>query len=285
MKSKNPFFEKVKTCKNCGSENIDKYCSNCGQKVFIKRFTLKAFLWVLIGTFTLERGFYHTVLMMFLKPGKLLNDYIKGKTREYINPLKYLFIIGGLFAFIMIKTDIIDSTYKSGNTILYNSNEELKQGYEEIKDDEQFIKMQENVLKYTKGYINVIPMIVIPFYSLILLLFYRSRKLFYGEVLIMNSFIFAQTFLITILILVPLIHFIPALKSFFPFLTFITSIVYLSYALNTTFKESPVMSVIKSFFIYIFGTIVFWIFLVLLILILMIIFSILGISLIDIMSS
>lgn len=284
MKSKDLLFEKTTTCKNCGCENIGNYCSKCGQKVFVKRFTLKAFLWVLFDTFTLERGFYHSVFMMFLKPGKLLNDYIKGKTREYINPLKYLLIIGGLFAFIMIKTDIIDTTYKIGNDIMYNSNQELKQGYEQVKNDEQFIKMQENVLNYTKGYINVIPMIVIPFYSLILLLFYRSRKLFYGEVLIMNSFIFAQTFLITVLVLVPLAHFIPAVKSYFPLLTVTTSVVYLSYALNSTFKESAVISVIKSFFIYIFGTILFWIFLVIVMILFMIIFKILGISLIDIMS-
>ncbi|MFC2104914.1 DUF3667 domain-containing protein, partial [Bacteroidota bacterium] len=182
MTSKNLNMELSNTCKNCGSENIETYCSNCGQKIYTKRFTLKNFLLVFLNAFNIEKGFLYTLKMLFIQPGIIINDYIKGKTKQYFNPLKYVLIVAGLFAFLMITTNIFDTSYKASNDALYNSSEVLKQQ----KNDELALQMENKMLEYVKQYMNLIPLIIIPFFSLVSMWFYRSRKLFYGEFLIVN---------------------------------------------------------------------------------------------------
>ncbi len=44
-------MEKTKTCKNCNSVNINNFCSDCGQKVYDKRFTIKSFIMDLLAAY------------------------------------------------------------------------------------------------------------------------------------------------------------------------------------------------------------------------------------------
>lgn len=277
-------LEKVSYCRNCNSPNISNYCSNCGQPIYTKRFTLKSYLITIFNTFSLEKGFFYTLIMLFIKPGILINDYLKGKTRIYINPLKYLLIIGSVFAFIMLKTTIIDTSYQKGNDLIYGSTKNINQEYAELQKDESATKMQQKMLSFVKKYIHIVPLFILPFYSLIGLWFYRSKKLFYGEFLIITSFVIAQNFLITILILLPLIFLIPILANYFPIISAAASFLFFSYVLNKTFKESPFISLIKGTFIYVIGTLLFWIFLAIFFLLLGIILKMIGISLLDIIS-
>ena len=105
--------------------------------------------------------------MMFIKPGLLINDYLKGKTRIYINPLKYLIIIGGIFVFVILKTNIIDISYQKGNEVIFNSTEELNKKYADMQKNEAVLQIQQNVLSTTKKNINIVPLFVIPFYSFV----------------------------------------------------------------------------------------------------------------------
>lgn len=281
-KSKKPLFEKNTSCKNCGSENISNYCSNCGQKVYTKRFTLGAFLNVFLDAFNIEKGFFHTVILLFIKPGVVINEYIHGKTKSYFNPLKYIIIVGGIFAFVMIKTNIIDTNYDKGNDLIFNSSEQFQQSYEEYKKDQEAVQANENFLAEFKNYMHLVPIVVIPFFSLISLWFYRSRNLFYGEFLIMNSYIFAQTFIITIILLIPLAYLIPVIFNYFPLVSAFTTFAYLAFVLKKTFQESPLRSVIKAFFIYLFGMILFFIFIAVLSILAGIVMKLLGFSLKDV---
>jgi len=284
MVSKDIELKKTENCKNCGSKNIDNYCSNCGQMVYQKRFTLKSYLISLFNLFSVEKGFFYSLIMLFIRPGILINDYLKGKTRIYINPLKYLLIVGGIFAFVMIKTDILDISYKTGNEIIYNSTEELQKEYKELQHKDQELKMQQNILSYLKKYVNIVPLFIIPFYSLVGLWFYRSRKLFYGEFLIIFSYTVAQTFLISVLILVPLVLIFTELKQFFPLISLISAIIYISYLLFKTFDQSLILSAIKGVLVYTLGTILFWIALIILFILLAIALGLIGINLIDVLS-
>ena len=103
--------------------------------------------------------------------------------------------------------------------------------------------------------------------------FYKSKKLVYGEHLIINSFIFSQSFLILIF-LTPFVIIFPSITSSFPFITIIVLIGYFSYALNSTFEKSPIRSVLASFFSLFVGYMIFlvsFIFIVFLVVVIIII--------------
>jgi hypothetical protein len=278
MTSKNTDFEKTISCKNCGSTSIDNYCSNCGQKIYTKRFTLKNFLHVFLDAFNIEKGFIHTFILLFTKPGVLINDYINGKTKSYVNPLKYLLIIAGLFAFLMVTTTIIDTSLEKSKDFIYGSNEALQQQQDEIQTNTEALQFRAKFTEWFKNYINLIPLFLIPFTSLVTKWLYRSRKLFYGEFLIANCYMFAHTFVISIIFIIPLALIFPSLANYFPLLSFITTIIYLVYAFYKTFSSSPIISLVKAVSVYIIGALLFYLFFIILFVIFLIVISILGIT-------
>ncbi len=252
MTAKTKYFEKEKVCKNCGSTQIDNYCCNCGQKIYTKRFTLKSFFFVILNTLSIERGFFYTAKMLFTHPGKVVNDYLKGKTRSYYNPLKYIIIIAGIYAFLAIYLNILDDTIES--------NEYFQKNIETIQENEESLQYINVFLEKFKQYMNLLPLLIIPFTSLISKWFYRSRNLFYGEHLVINCFLFAQIFVLYIL-WSPIAAIVPSLIPYFPFLTFISSITYLCYALFRTFQESPFRAVLGGVIVYFLGILLFFLFL------------------------
>ncbi len=96
-------------CKNCKTELRTDYsfCPNCGAKVIRKRLTVKN-LWYDFTEryFNLDNTFLITFLHLFTKPQVVIESYINGVRKKYLNPSSYFGIslaISGLVLFIMRK--------------------------------------------------------------------------------------------------------------------------------------------------------------------------------------
>jgi hypothetical protein len=84
------------TCKNCDNKFTGNYCDSCGQKKFDRKdFQFKGFLKeVAEDAFDLDSKIFHTLKFLIFKPGKLTYDYLNGRQKKYIGPVKiYLIII------------------------------------------------------------------------------------------------------------------------------------------------------------------------------------------------
>jgi len=236
-------------CKNCNSVNVQRFCSDCGQKVYDKRFTVKDFFAALLASFELESGLLYTIKMLFIRPGTVTTDYINGRTKPYFNPVKYLLIISGIYAFLLLWLNIFDAGMEA-----MQANEFLQ------SDSEQAMQLQKHWINFYKQIINFIPLLMIPFISMASKWFYKSKKLFYAEHLIIYSFLFVQSIIIIIL-LTPLVLIFPSLLKLFPIVTLIVIIGYFSYSLHDTFRESPFKSVLKACSCLIVGYLLFLLFL------------------------
>ncbi len=88
----------VITCLNCGNSFDGKYCSACGQKAEVKRFTITEVLTEMLHFFThFEKGFLHTIWSFLINPGTSSLNFLKGKRKQYQTPVSYLFICTGLY--------------------------------------------------------------------------------------------------------------------------------------------------------------------------------------------
>ena len=277
MKSKAEYFEKENVCKNCGSAQIENYCSNCGQKIYTKRFTLKNFFFVFLDAFNIEKGFIYTLKMLIFKPGVLINDYLKGKTKSYFNPLKYVILIAGIYAILVVSTNIFDTGLESTSEVMYKNSKIINQA----QNSEETIEFQKKWIEFFKQYINIIPLLLIPFVSIVTMWFYRSKKLFYGEFLIVNCYLIAQSFAISCIIAIPLALFTPTLFNYFPLILLMITIIYFSYALYKVFLGSPIVAITKAILIYVIGTLFFYIFFLFLLIIFMIVISLFGLTIYD----
>lgn len=98
------------TCKNCDARLRTDYlyCPACGAKVIRNRITIKN-LWTdfLERYFNLDNTFIRTVVHLTTKPEVVIEGYLQGIRRKYLNPISYMGIaitLSGLIVFLMVKS-------------------------------------------------------------------------------------------------------------------------------------------------------------------------------------
>ncbi|WP_163322176.1 DUF3667 domain-containing protein [Draconibacterium mangrovi] len=238
-----PDLPKPNQCPACQSSAIDNYCSNCGQKIYNKRFTLKGFLSVVGVALNLERGFFFTLIWMFRNPGKVIDDYLNGRTKPYLNPLNYLLIIFGIYAFMILSFNIYDSSIETTSHFL---------GTDQRSTSPETLEFQKRYMELARKYINLIPLIMIPLASLFSKWYYRRKQLYYGEHLIINTFIFAQIFAVSIILSVIMIA-APRLLAIYPLLSAGLSASYFTYSYYRYFGKSVFNAFLGAMVMYLGG--------------------------------
>jgi len=97
----------VKTCKNCKTRYTNKfnYCPNCGAKWIDYRLTPRKitaeFTERYLGT---ENVFLRTCITLFRYPEDVINGYITGQRKKYVNVINFFFIsltLFGIYIFIL----------------------------------------------------------------------------------------------------------------------------------------------------------------------------------------
>lgn len=95
------------TCKNCGHQFDQDYCSNCGQKASVKRLEMKSLLQELPhAIWHLDRGFLYNCIELFKRPGYTIKDYLDGKRKRFYHPLSFMLIILGTMYLLMNVMDV-----------------------------------------------------------------------------------------------------------------------------------------------------------------------------------
>ena len=263
----------IKNCPNCGSTAFENYCSSCGQRIYQKRFTFKGFFDVVGDALNIERGIIHTAIWMFANPGRVINDYLNGKTKSYFNPLNYILIITGIYAFLILSLDIFDTSIETTNSILQNNN---------LQTSPEALEFQQKWISFFKKYVNFVPLLMLPFASLLSKWYFYKRKLFYGEHLILNIFIYAHSILITILI-APLVLLVPKMLQVFPLVNLGLSLIYFTYALRSIFKTSIMKALGGAIAIQAGGFILFITSFILLAMIIVLLLNSIGVNIMELM--
>ena len=105
---------KEKLCKNCNSELVGLYCSECGQKniqlLSIKE-TLKEFT---DNVFSFDTRFFITLKYLITKPGLLTTEYWLGRRTKYLPPLRLYLVMSLVYFFSSnIINPSIDKPFKT----------------------------------------------------------------------------------------------------------------------------------------------------------------------------
>jgi hypothetical protein len=96
-----------KNCLNCGSEVAERYCSHCGQEnLVIHDSTWHMIVHYVQDLFHYDGRFWHTMRNLVLRPGQIPLEYIEGKRRNNIEPIKlYVFASTVFFLLFFIVAD------------------------------------------------------------------------------------------------------------------------------------------------------------------------------------
>lgn len=158
----NSVIQKEGTCLNCGTEVRGNFCSNCGQKLQPTKLPLRLFLEDAVETlFNVDNRWFKTLKELFIKPGKVTKEYIEGKRAQYLPPLRVYLSISIVY-FLLVQ--VIET-----NQIFFVN----------FSDDEGAVGDLATVIQYLLFF-------MVPVFALFAKLFYRKRKAFYVEYLILS---------------------------------------------------------------------------------------------------
>ncbi|WP_417666281.1 DUF3667 domain-containing protein [Pseudidiomarina sp.] len=181
-------------CLNCNAPLEGEFCHHCGQhhRVYIR--SIFAVLGDLMGEIGhWDSRFYRTLRGLFLKPGFLTLEFMRGRHASYVPPLRLYFFIS-LFAFIVFSS-FIEIGFTPETMKAADPNNQIQ--IEEMQVDFPFLDVeQQNALKERIKYLTANPdifaqrltqlapqmmLLMLPFWALFLKLLYIYRSHYYLE--------------------------------------------------------------------------------------------------------
>lgn len=219
-------MDKEEICLNCSTPLQGKYCSVCGQKHINPNLTLGQLLAEFFAElFTFDNRFFRTLKPLIFSPGKVTIDYNRGKRTYYMPLLKlYLFVSFTLFLVIavgdvpVVQINLGDSDAKMQQQSSLTTTQQqeipkkaIKKTTKTTKKIPRFIKdfaqwllkkkaergKHSNVLEQTL--VNRIPHLMfflMPFFALLLKLFYWRSDSMYTHHLVFSVHFFTFAYII-----------------------------------------------------------------------------------------
>jgi len=90
-------------CRNCGTPAPLKFCPECGQETALHPPTLGEFLHEFVGHYVaLEGQLWRTLALLLRRPGRLTREYLDGRRRRYVLPLR-LYLTASFLFFLVLK--------------------------------------------------------------------------------------------------------------------------------------------------------------------------------------
>ncbi|TAI49506.1 DUF3667 domain-containing protein [Flagellimonas allohymeniacidonis] len=196
-------------CKNCDSSlrSDFSYCPNCGAKVIRNRLTIKN-IWqdLSFQVFNLDNTLLKTFRHLFTSPEKVVESFVSGTRKKYMNPISYFAIaitLSGLLFFVLRRIYEVNLT---GNSLTNANTPNL-----------DFIFDYQGLLSY----------LIMPIYALLTwLLFLDKNKLNYTEHLVANSYTTAQASFVQVMICLPLFGLFKIPYDIFNWLFLVLIVIY-----------------------------------------------------------
>jgi hypothetical protein len=90
-------------CRNCGTQAPLKFCPECGQETTLHPPTLREFLHEFVGHYVaLEGALWRTLRLLVTRPGRLTREYLDGRRRQYVLPLR-LYLTASFVFFLVLR--------------------------------------------------------------------------------------------------------------------------------------------------------------------------------------
>lgn len=142
-----------KNCLNCGTIVEDRFCPHCGQENTINRPSFHyLFAHFFEDLFHYDSGFWKTIKSLLFRPGVMVKEYLKGKRKSYVSPVKlYIFISFVTFLLPFLLPDFGDQPEKHEPGKMTNVPEQQQfeglniAGVKNVKTVEQLDSIQDNL--------------------------------------------------------------------------------------------------------------------------------------------
>lgn len=247
-------------CKNCNHiiENDAQFCDNCGGKIVVQRITFKQlFLEFFINVFGVDSKFFLTLRKIATHPDEVINEYLSGVRKRYVNPFAFLAVGAGLS--LLVFNYFADDFIAINNSIQSDQIKELKQKAEldlsslKNTDKKQLQKLQiekntaqmqlkfmDGWMKFMLRYYNLLTFVFLLIYAILSKWTYKKPHNF-GEHVVINAFIYGFLTYITLIFFMLAIAIHPTIYSY----SILIYVLFYMYAFGKFYKLSIGKSILK----------------------------------------
>ena len=224
------------TCKNCDARLRTDYlyCPACGAKVIRNRITIKN-LWTdfLERYFNLDNTFIRTVVHLTTTPEVVIEGYLQGIRRKYLNPISYMGIaitLSGLIVFLMVK---------SGDAMNFD-----------MLNNNVSTRYQEKLMDFILDYQALIFLLFVPMMTIAGWLCFDQKRYNFAERTIIFMYALAHYSLVIFLPSIIVLFFIPEQYFIFSFLGILFMVVYTTYVIIRISKSRGVALIARLLLFY-----------------------------------
>ena len=157
-------------CITCGAGRAGPFCSHCGQRARDGRLTVRG---VVTQTFTsivdLDRGFLHTAVGLFRDPGRVVGDFVAGRTVNYTHPARY-------FVMLVAAVVLVFTRLKYADVSLVTMD----------------LPEAERMNAWIAAHMNLFMAVTIPFSAGASRWIFRKAGMNYAEHLVFNLYVYGQ---------------------------------------------------------------------------------------------
>lgn len=226
-------------CKNCkySLTNQNKFCPECGAKVIHNKLNFKnLFDQINDQYFSLDNKFFTTIKDLLVKPEIVIDGYINGVRKKYVDVIQFLAISLTLygFQFLILKTFFSETLITTSST-----------------GNEQLDKITASINEGLFEYMGLISILFIPIISTITyLIFINSYKYNYVEHIVINAYVVAQYTILAFCLFILLMIF--GLDTQINFIiSSILSYLYIGYSFKKLYNLSIFKTIWKTLLIII----------------------------------
>ena len=91
-----------KDCLNCGQEVEARFCSHCGQEnLELHDSVFRLILHYIQDMFSYDNRLWHTLKNLVLKPGRVAREYMDGKRRQNLEPIRFYVFASSVFFLLL----------------------------------------------------------------------------------------------------------------------------------------------------------------------------------------
>ena len=234
------------TCKNCGAALSGPFCSQCGQVVISKRITIRNLINYIFSAITnVERGLWFTLSNLLRRPATVINEYVNGRTRPYYHPLRLAFLLGTITVIVMFAFFDFEAAQA-------NFAEQLNP---DISEEQKQLQLKIN--QAIRPFINFLPLLLIPFYSIGSYWFHRKKQFNYAEHLVLNAYLYSLTSVVGLPMMLVYIYLDNLMISTVVGLILFT--IFGGIIFKKLFSGGLVYNILKSFMTYVLGYTIFFV--------------------------
>ncbi|HET6400567.1 MAG TPA: DUF3667 domain-containing protein [Candidatus Kapabacteria bacterium] len=200
----------TRACPNCGAESSGTYCPQCGEMMEPRVLRIRHYLRdIAQEVLSLDTKLLNTIPALLFHPGFLAQEFVAGRRKRYLSPLRLHIIIGILFFLAFGYTLHTRMEWQYQNPA---KRQQIDTVFSKIRQ-QQIAKGEKPTVSNTTDFkdvgdkVNQLmqevgPYVLLvcstPVFALFLWLLYRKRKLLYVEHLMFSLYFFSFAYLIAI---------------------------------------------------------------------------------------